>query len=329
MNSVDVYTSTGVKFWRHPEQMRSFREGTGHTVISTHISPEGRCNLDCPYCSVSLRTTSHRLPLDVIKDYVLRLKRRGLKAAILTGGGEPTLYPHFDELVAWLAEQNLKLGLITNGTVTDLVSEWNKFSWVRVSINIIPRWQERIKLPLEKLDPDCVVGCSFINSAEQFFQHRDDIVSLLDKLKARYLRVLPNCLQDNTALAKDHKRIDDMLLPVQDARIFHQYKMHEIPPCTTCHQSFFRPYLSEVNGGLVFPCDSVVLNDCNQRFVEKYALCLPHQILDYLDGKLPHKFNPQEDCKGCVFVKNLKMLHEWKETGVYKEVGPIEHEEFV
>ena len=84
------YTSTGIKFWRHPEQMNNYKNGNPNTVISTHISPEGACNLTCAYCSVTYRDTHSRIEMDVIKDYVTKLKTRGLKAAILTGGGEPT-----------------------------------------------------------------------------------------------------------------------------------------------------------------------------------------------------------------------------------------------
>jgi len=329
MNKIDLYTSTGLKFWRHPSQMNAFRAGLGTAIISTHVSPEGRCNLDCDYCSVMRRKTFDRLRLEDIKNYTLKLKSRGLKATILTGGGEPTLYPQFNELVSWLSGQGLKLGLITNGTTTERVTDWTAFTWVRVSINFIPDWQKRIKLPLNKLPARCVVGCSFINTGQQLVDNGPALVAMLDKLNARYLRVLPNCLLCNADLQKEHQRIDEMLAQVKDRRIFHQYKMHEIPPCTSCHQSFFRPYLSEVNGGLVFPCDSVVLNDGNQQFVEKYALCLPHEILDYLDGKIKSKFNPQVDCQGCVFVKNLKLLTEWKNNGIYHEVGPIEHEDFI
>ena len=54
------YTSTGIKFWRHKEQMVSYVENTGKTIISTHISPEGACNLKCEYCSVSQRAVHQR-----------------------------------------------------------------------------------------------------------------------------------------------------------------------------------------------------------------------------------------------------------------------------
>ena len=54
------YTSTGIKFWRHKSAMVSYRCGEPETIISTHISPEGRCNLSCPYCSVSRRKINER-----------------------------------------------------------------------------------------------------------------------------------------------------------------------------------------------------------------------------------------------------------------------------
>ena len=96
------YTSTGIKFWRHPQQMNNYKTGDPNTVISTHISPEGACNLTCAYCSVTYRDLHSRIEMDVIKDYVTKLKTRGLKAAILTGGGEPTSYKHINELIRWL-----------------------------------------------------------------------------------------------------------------------------------------------------------------------------------------------------------------------------------
>jgi hypothetical protein len=44
-----LFTSTGIKFWRHKDQMESYVNKTGKTIISTHISPEGACNLKCSY----------------------------------------------------------------------------------------------------------------------------------------------------------------------------------------------------------------------------------------------------------------------------------------
>ena len=133
------FTSTGEKFWCHRSQMESYRDSTGKTVISTHISPTGQCNLTCEYCSVSKRTKYVHIEFKTMQRYVSLLKSRGLKAVILTGGGEPTLYSQFNELVRWIRnDMGLSVALITNGTTSSRIDDdvMRLFSWIRVSVLI-------------------------------------------------------------------------------------------------------------------------------------------------------------------------------------------------
>lgn len=330
---IDKFTSTGIKFWKHEQQMFNYASGNGHTIISTHISPEGFCNLNCSYCSVKKRKTTYRIEMPIIKDYVEKLMTRGLKAVILTGGGEPTTYPHFNELISWLHEKGLKIALITNGTQTNLVEDWSKFSWIRVSLNKIPNWKTRISLPLEKIGENTIIGTSFVDTGD-LEKSIDDLKFMVEKLNANYLRILPNCLLPQSELSKEHTRIDEIFKrhSVGD-KFFHQIKNHETPSTTICHQSYFRPYLSEVDGGTVYPCDSVVLNETAEHFEEKFKICSAGEILDYLDKKVQHSFTPCHDCSGCVFNNNLKMLSGFLDGTInkfeqMKEVKVI-HEEFV
>ena len=134
MEPKHIYTSTGAKFWRHPDQMISFLHGTGKSVISTHISPTGACNLNCEYCSVSKRKKHEQLSVETIESYIKSLIPRGLKAVIFTGGGEPTIHPDWNKIVNRLRLYNLKFGLITNG-----IDLWKRnlemFDWIRISVN--------------------------------------------------------------------------------------------------------------------------------------------------------------------------------------------------
>lgn len=344
------FTSTGIKFWRHQQQMFEFKNGGSNTVISTHISPEGSCNLKCPYCSVTYRDTHSRLELETIKNYVLNLKSRGLRAVILTGGGEPTAYKHFNELVRWLKEQDLSVALITNGTLTRRIENdvWNLFSWIRVSINIFDGWEEKIGLPLGKIDTEkVVVGCSMVYTVEhelslQVMTNRVELLSkvsaVADKCGARYIRLLPNCLLPQRDLIRQHRSLDKTLEKVNDSRFFHQYKVHGAPKTSTCHQSRFRPYLSEEihietgKPGAVYPCDSVVLNEGYTHFASKYQLCHADNVLDFIDRKIYQGFDAKKDCTGCVFTKNVDMLDDFmnNKTNRFDEFSePLEHEEFV
>lgn len=334
LDKVNNYTSTGVKFWKHSEQMFAYKNGLGNSVISTHISPEGFCNLNCSYCSVKKRETTWRIELDVIKDYVEKLMTRGLKAVILTGGGEPTTYPYINELIEYLGgEKKLKLALITNGTMTERVTNWSYFSWIRVSFNKIPNWTKRISLPLDKIPESTVIGASFVDTGDME-TCIEDLKYMVNKINAKYLRVLPNCLLPQDRLITEHERIDKLFEEhnISDT-FFHQYKYHECPSLSICHQSYFRPYLSEVDGGTVYPCDSVVLNENVEQFAEKYKLCKAEDILEFLDKKIVPSFNPKYDCSGCVFNNNNKMLEEFVTDKLdrFAEVSNMEliHNEFV
>lgn len=332
------FTSTGIKFWRHQEAMESYRAGTGRSVISTHISPEGACNLKCPYCSVTYRDTHQRIDLKVIQRYVHDLRSRGLKAVILTGGGEPTIYPKFNELVQWIHALGIKVALITNGTQAKRVEAktWACFSWVRLSLNVFDGWEEKIRIPIQELSSWCTVGCSMVYTPE----HRLDTLlkasAVATANKAQYVRVLPNCLLEQDKLIEQHEALDRDFASIGDSRFFQQHKLHGAPGCDTCHQSYFRPYLSEVistetgEPGTVYPCDSVVLNGQAMHFPELFQLCPASKVLDYMDRRILAKFDPRKHCTGCVFTKNVDMLDLYKQTGGGKFTNqPIEHEEFV
>jgi organic radical activating enzyme len=343
------FTSTGIKFWRHQAQMLNYRDSKPGTVVSSHISPEGGCNLKCPYCSVTYRDTHSRIEFEVIQEYVEKCQSRGLRAVILTGGGEPTAYKKFNELVQWLHGRGLSVALITNGTLSSRVEDatWKCFSWVRVSVNLFDGWETAIKVPHTKMADDCVVGCSMVYTAEHEATLDADlnmidtfkrVSSVADACGAKYVRLLPNCLLDQQSLLAQHASLESVLREVSDERFFQQHKVHGAPSASTCHQAYFRPYLSEEpyledgTPGSVYPCDSLVLNDSYQKFHSKYQLCRAVDILKFLDGELAQKFDPRVDCSGCVFTENVNMLDSWKAGEIdYTDEfdSPIIHEEFI
>jgi MoaA/NifB/PqqE/SkfB family radical SAM enzyme len=284
---------------------------------------------------------------------VEELQTRGLKAIILTGGGEPTAYPEFNRLVQWAKyERGLSVALITNGTLGKRVEgkTWSAFSWVRVSVNFFDGWEQRIgaDIPVDLIQKaGGVVGCSMVYTSEHEatkdsvndkVEMLKRVATIADRLGAKYVRVLPNCLLEQRALLIQHRAVDHDLERLGDARFFHQHKIHGAPKCNTCHQAYFRPYLSEEKfhgnnqPGTVYPCDSVVLNDSFQYFAKQYQICHASQVLDFMDGKIKMQFDPEKHCSGCVFTSNVDMLDKWKSDGqsrfnIYPE--PLVHEEFV
>jgi SynChlorMet cassette radical SAM/SPASM protein ScmF len=82
------------------------------------------CNLACRHCWITPTFVNgepdpgHYLEIDLLKEAVEEAKPLGLCQVKLTGG-EPTLHPHFVELVDMLTAQKLQIDMETNGTLID------------------------------------------------------------------------------------------------------------------------------------------------------------------------------------------------------------------
>ena len=116
---LETFTSTGSKFFAHQEAMNNLRNGKGQCITS-HIMCTDICNHSCAFCSVQHRA-GDSLPFDDIMAYLDILLRFGLKAVILSGGGNPILYKckssgrTFNDVVDAIHGRGLEIGLITNG----------------------------------------------------------------------------------------------------------------------------------------------------------------------------------------------------------------------
>lgn len=115
----DVFTSTGHKFFAHQEAMKNLRNGKGQPVV-THVMLTDVCNHKCAFCSVQARA-GDSLPFHDVMSYLDILRGYGLKAVILSGGGNPILYKckrsgnNFNDVVDAIHSRGLEIGLITNG----------------------------------------------------------------------------------------------------------------------------------------------------------------------------------------------------------------------
>jgi organic radical activating enzyme len=275
------------------------------TIISTHISPIGKCNLNCDYCSVSKRNTFESIFLETFNKYITDIVELGCKAVIFTGGGEPTLHPDFLQMVHFVESKGLEYAIITNGTNLDLLSHLMA-SWIRISINrkvITNKFLERDY----SFYKGCTIGMSLIYADENKNFQPDELIRLADLFDAKYVRLLPDCALTNNELKYQYDVLYNFCHKLNDKRFFVQEKVKKAPSCSICHQSYFRPYLSEINGGTVFPCDSVPLIDNNGLFDMKYALCPADKINDYMSHEIKQPFDARE-CTGCVFHKNVDLL---------------------
>jgi radical SAM protein with 4Fe4S-binding SPASM domain len=76
------------------------------------------CNIGCRYCNGASGTPPPgEISFDEIKDVIAQVKELGGESVVVIGGGEPTIYPHFHQLIQYINGQDMVPVVITN-TVT-------------------------------------------------------------------------------------------------------------------------------------------------------------------------------------------------------------------
>jgi radical SAM protein with 4Fe4S-binding SPASM domain len=130
-----------IKLLNKPQKVASMfevRDGTRDYdplfPLSVELHLTDVCNLRCGWCTdLELRRNLASLPLATIESLFAEFAQHHVGVTI-EGGGEPTVYKHFAEVVALAARHKLDIGLITNG-IRPLASLANQFKWIRISMD--------------------------------------------------------------------------------------------------------------------------------------------------------------------------------------------------
>lgn len=130
------------KILLHPDKLQHLLKSDQIDMsypVSVELSLTNLCNLHCAYCSdMELRQSqgiASQISLEVLKSLFDDLKTGGTKGIVLEGGGEPTIYAHFEEVVSYAKKIGLAVGLITNGTKALGKANLKEFEWIRVSLD--------------------------------------------------------------------------------------------------------------------------------------------------------------------------------------------------
>ena len=305
--------------------MKKFQETGIATPIVLHIMPSSICNLKCNFCSVKDRESHETLDLEEdIKPIVEELVPRGLKAIILSGGGEPMMYKHFEPMTKYLKSKNLEIGMITNGTLLQRFPDefYENFSWIRISINSLENGG-KVQVPKVK---NPVMGFSYVTNPLTTKKTLEDIRDLAVENNIKYVRVLPDCAQPFEKLEEDHKNVGNLVKEL-GGPLFHQYKIPTSPK--NCYLGFFHPVL--YCEGNVYPCDSLVLNDHeDQQFKKDFIISNAKNVGKLYDSPVYSLVDPKKSCPNCVFERQNTLLEKVliKEIKTFDE-GEMTHKNFI
>ena len=171
--------------------------------ISIELHPTNKCNQQCRWCiDSSLREHADFLPFPIIAKFFEDIHATNIGVTI-EGGGEPMLYPWFDEMIEKAASLGINLGLITNGTVPidhDIIQH---FTWIRFSLDAgspeeyrLEKNRDRFHTVLAnieeigRLKQNTILGVSYVLTQDNI-GHILPLLYKLDELRVDFISIGP------------------------------------------------------------------------------------------------------------------------------------------
>lgn len=110
------------------------------------IMPQNLCNHNCEFCSYRRSGNKNNVMFDsksfIPREKMLEIlndsKDIGVKSFEITGGGEPTIYPYFWEMITRMVKHEFDISIVSNGSnlkdeFIDILS--SRLLWARISVD--------------------------------------------------------------------------------------------------------------------------------------------------------------------------------------------------
>lgn len=299
-DKLETYTSTGSKLIHHTTAVSRLKFGWRGTPVSVQIAPTSKCNLQCSFCSNVNRENHESLDPAKLKDLISELQTLGAKTVEWTGGGDPTMYEHINDLMTFCESLNLKQGFITNGVALKkniLPENLNRLKWVRISMNCLD-YVDDIEIP----DIPGTLGFSYVMNEKTSLSILARLQVYVEKVNPAYVRIVPNCQASDEEQDENNRKLGEEVLK-WSAPYFYQPKTFHKPD--KCYWGYFKPFI--LHDGWVYPCSSVVLNaDAERSFHDKYRWVKMAELPSVYRRNI--RPNPTENCNHCVFSEQNAMV---------------------
>lgn len=108
--------------------------------VSANLDLTSACNFRCYFC-VDKKILNNGLSLNYekLRNSLDLMAEKGLKSVIIMGGGEPTMYPEFEDVVKHIKGLGCSVAILTNGSnmqkISNIGNYLNERDWVRLSLD--------------------------------------------------------------------------------------------------------------------------------------------------------------------------------------------------
>jgi organic radical activating enzyme len=326
--NVDIKTSftaadsIPLKVLLDPQLVMHAREKNRLLPIHIQILPTNKCNMNCRFCSCSSRDKDLELDIDLARKIIDKCKQAGTKAVTITGGGEPLLYPHFDELVDCFASREIKIGLVSNGLLLYKTNKatLDKITWCRISNDDQRSFGQTYRKRLATVvgnSPQVDWAFSHVVSEQPNYEEIARIVDFANQHNFTHVRLVADLFQPEDVSMdgiKDYLRQHS----VDDGKVVYQGRKSYLNG-GDCYIGYLKPLIGP--DARIYACCGV------QYALETPTKDLPDELClgDALDiDKIMKKSNVPLD--GSICVKCYYMNYNILLKGMLKDVV---HQEFV
>ncbi len=390
-NTEKSFTSTGDKLIYHWPIFKKFHETGYGSIIRATMTNHQVCSSKCEYCSTIARNKSDSVSFAEAKNFFDKLyfdqadfnkinfpkyndlyksltnSDIRLKGLILSGGGQPNLWPHFEKFVNYVSVYDVDMGLITNGFPKNIdESTYERFKWIRISITppnasafYVDKMFEKQYIPETiKHNKNITVGLSYVYGPWTSDSDLFRLNEFSNENGFEYVRLLTDCNLTRQAQLASHldlsARLKRLNLIDEDGNptslIFHQLKYHTTPEEANQiwegGQCFLQTYNtfwdttghSENGHSYCYPCDSVTvlaeqdkdeIQASERRFnYEKWGTYKSNEVEKLFTEPVASFFDPKDNCSACLFAKNNEHIKSFKNWNISDVSSNIQHVNF-
>ncbi len=379
------FTATGAKMQAHWPIVKKFSETGYGSIIRATMTNHQVCSSHCQYCSTILRNRKDSVSIEEAKEFIGKLyftqaefnkknfavynnlyrAQTGsdirLRGLILSGGGQPNLWTHFEEFVRWLGTLDIDLGLITNGFPPKIDEAiYRFFKWIRISItpeDASPHYKngrfDRQYLPKIIINnPEMTVGLSYVVGPWTDDGILQRIHKIIEENGFDYCRLLTDCNLTRNSQLLAHQNLAERLFKLGYidregkplTKMFHQLKYHgtreEAEQLWDQGQCFLQVYNvfwdttghEERGVSYCYPCDSVTvlaeettdghISVSARKFnSQKWGTYNNREVEKLFTEPVKAFFDPRKLCSSCLFMKNNWMVKDMAQRKDYSTIA--------
>lgn len=314
-----AYSTWGGKLLQHTDVLFDIQKNKTFKPITIQLAPTESCSSNCPFCSVSWRDVTKKIPWENIVKILTEFKELGAKSLEISGGGEPNLYKdgekNINHIVELAYELGYEIGIITNTeNLPRYLKEENlkKLAWARFSLIKLDEGKNPEDYVFKGLEPK-QLGFSYIiyeGTTKESIEKIAKLVELNPEIK--FVRIAADCLTEESITVK--KDWGDVVSSLDKHNKFFIKEINDDFHAFDggCWVGMLRPYVVW-NG--VYICTSHVLK--HRNYHEDWKLCDHTNIKEtwdkmnarFKDGKNPYDIDIKGKCFHCYYAQSNQILN--------------------